>query len=284
MRDTEVWLYRGAWQEWGPEEIEMAVPLAPSEVDAQASGDLQAREPEGQRALPGPDRYARVLAAGRGPQPGDRGGLRRSGPPRVPGDRGVRAGTSGQAPQKGLTEIWGRTRTEVCWGSARGRCAPSRPRTWSRRSRDRVRRGAARARPDPPGRVGRGRDIRPLGNAGIRVVSGMMEMKGEDYSSIEAIARTGGVRPDETWAENARAGERLAEIAGRRGHPARDVPRGVPAARRGRPRAASHARKAPRTRRLLLRLRHPCRPRDRAGGRRHAAPASSMISRDAAWA
>jgi L-ribulose-5-phosphate 3-epimerase len=58
-----------------------------------------------------------------------------------------------------------------------------------------------------------------LGNAGIRVVSGMMEMKGEDYSSIEAIARTGGVRPDETWAENARAGERLAEIAGRRGIP-----------------------------------------------------------------
>jgi glucosamine-6-phosphate deaminase len=27
-----VWLYRGAWQEWGPEEIEMAVPLSPDEV------------------------------------------------------------------------------------------------------------------------------------------------------------------------------------------------------------------------------------------------------------
>ena len=28
----EVWLYRGAWQEWGPEEIEMAVPLSPQEL------------------------------------------------------------------------------------------------------------------------------------------------------------------------------------------------------------------------------------------------------------
>ena len=28
----ETWLYRGAWQEWAPEEIEMAVPLSPDEV------------------------------------------------------------------------------------------------------------------------------------------------------------------------------------------------------------------------------------------------------------
>ena len=56
-----------------------------------------------------------------------------------------------------------------------------------------------------------------LAAAGIRVISGMMEMKGEDYSSIDAIARTGGVRPDETWPDNAEAAQRLAEIAGRRG-------------------------------------------------------------------
>ncbi|MFO0832189.1 MAG: glucosamine-6-phosphate deaminase [Phycisphaerales bacterium] len=31
-RHCVVWLYRGAWQEWGPHEIEMAVPLAPDEV------------------------------------------------------------------------------------------------------------------------------------------------------------------------------------------------------------------------------------------------------------
>jgi glucosamine-6-phosphate deaminase len=30
--DTEVWLYRGAWEEWEPEQIEMAVPLSPQEL------------------------------------------------------------------------------------------------------------------------------------------------------------------------------------------------------------------------------------------------------------
>jgi len=30
--DCEVWLYRGAWQEWGPEQIDMAVPLSPDEL------------------------------------------------------------------------------------------------------------------------------------------------------------------------------------------------------------------------------------------------------------
>lgn len=31
-KDCELWLYRGAWQEWGPEQIEMAVPLSPQEL------------------------------------------------------------------------------------------------------------------------------------------------------------------------------------------------------------------------------------------------------------
>jgi glucosamine-6-phosphate deaminase len=31
-RECTLWLYRGAWQEWGPHEIEMAVPLSPDEV------------------------------------------------------------------------------------------------------------------------------------------------------------------------------------------------------------------------------------------------------------
>ncbi|TWT36519.1 Glucosamine-6-phosphate deaminase 1 [Posidoniimonas corsicana] len=30
--DMQVWLYRGAWQEWGPEQIEMAVPISPEEL------------------------------------------------------------------------------------------------------------------------------------------------------------------------------------------------------------------------------------------------------------
>ncbi len=32
MQDCRVWLYRGAWQEWGMGEIEMAVPLSPEEL------------------------------------------------------------------------------------------------------------------------------------------------------------------------------------------------------------------------------------------------------------
>ncbi|MFQ3620311.1 MAG: glucosamine-6-phosphate deaminase [Spirochaetales bacterium] len=32
VASCEVWLYRGAWQEWTPEEIEMAVPLSPQEL------------------------------------------------------------------------------------------------------------------------------------------------------------------------------------------------------------------------------------------------------------
>ena len=56
-----------------------------------------------------------------------------------------------------------------------------------------------------------------LGEAGIAVPSGMMAMAGEDYSTIDSIRRTGGVRPDETWPANRAAAERLAEIAARRG-------------------------------------------------------------------
>jgi LmbE family N-acetylglucosaminyl deacetylase len=38
MKTCEVWLYRGAWQEWGIEEIEMAVPLSPDEVMRKRTG------------------------------------------------------------------------------------------------------------------------------------------------------------------------------------------------------------------------------------------------------
>ena len=59
--------------------------------------------------------------------------------------------------------------------------------------------------------------FRGLADAGIRVVSGMMEMAGEDYSTIDSISRTGGVRPDATWNENLAAARSIAEIAGRCG-------------------------------------------------------------------
>ncbi len=41
-----------------------------------------------------------------------------------------------------------------------------------------------------------------LAAQGIACLSGMMEMEGEDYSTLDSIRRTGGVRPDEHWEAN----------------------------------------------------------------------------------
>lgn len=52
---TVVWLYRGAWQEWPPEKIEMSVPLSPQEV-ARKRAAIFKHESQKDRALfPGPD-------------------------------------------------------------------------------------------------------------------------------------------------------------------------------------------------------------------------------------
>lgn len=53
--------------------------------------------------------------------------------------------------------------------------------------------------------------------ARIRPVSGMMTMAGEDYSSLESIRLTGGVRPDATWEANLKAAEGNAIMAMRLG-------------------------------------------------------------------
>ena len=58
-----------------------------------------------------------------------------------------------------------------------------------------------------------GSAVEVLGNAGIRVVSGMRAMTGEDYSTLESIRRSGGVRPDVTWPENLRLAEAVAGAA-----------------------------------------------------------------------
>ncbi|MBL8862129.1 MAG: sugar phosphate isomerase/epimerase [Planctomycetes bacterium] len=53
--------------------------------------------------------------------------------------------------------------------------------------------------------------------ARITLVSGMMSTSGEDYSSLDSIARTGGLRPDARWVDNlsiARADARLARELG----------------------------------------------------------------------
>lgn len=52
-----------------------------------------------------------------------------------------------------------------------------------------------------------------LENAGIDVRSGMMRMRGEDYSTLESIRRTGGVRLDENWETNLENARRMANLA-----------------------------------------------------------------------
>jgi L-ribulose-5-phosphate 3-epimerase len=52
-----------------------------------------------------------------------------------------------------------------------------------------------------------------LGAAGIEIRSGMMTMRGEDYSTLDTIKRTGGVRPDEHWEANLAAADANAAVA-----------------------------------------------------------------------
>ena len=49
-----VWLYRGAWQEWEPEEIEMAVPLSPDEVVRKRMAIFKHESQKDRALFPGP--------------------------------------------------------------------------------------------------------------------------------------------------------------------------------------------------------------------------------------
>jgi glucosamine-6-phosphate deaminase len=53
--DCEVWLYRGAWQEWGPEQIEMAVPLSPEELLRKRTAIFKHQSQKDRALFPGTD-------------------------------------------------------------------------------------------------------------------------------------------------------------------------------------------------------------------------------------
>lgn len=59
--------------------------------------------------------------------------------------------------------------------------------------------------------------LRALDKAGVTIASGMMAMAGEDYSTLESIRLTGGVRPDATWSVNLEAAVDNADLAARLG-------------------------------------------------------------------
>jgi glucosamine-6-phosphate deaminase len=51
----QVWLYRGAWQEWGPHQIEMAVPLSPQELLRKRTAIFKHESQKDRALFPGPD-------------------------------------------------------------------------------------------------------------------------------------------------------------------------------------------------------------------------------------
>jgi glucosamine-6-phosphate deaminase len=55
MNHCEVWLYRGAWQEWGVDEIEMAVPLSPEEVARKRIAIFKHESQKDKALFPGTD-------------------------------------------------------------------------------------------------------------------------------------------------------------------------------------------------------------------------------------
>lgn len=59
--------------------------------------------------------------------------------------------------------------------------------------------------------------INALRAAGVGAISGMMGMAGEDYSTLDSIKRTGGVRSHATWGCNIRAAQENARLARRLG-------------------------------------------------------------------
>ena len=54
-KECEVWLYRGAWQEWGIDEIEMAVPLSPDEVMKKRKAIFKHESQKDKALFPGPN-------------------------------------------------------------------------------------------------------------------------------------------------------------------------------------------------------------------------------------
>jgi glucosamine-6-phosphate deaminase len=55
LADCETWLYRGAWQEWDIEQVDMAVPLAPDEVARKRAAIFRHQSQKDRAMFPGSD-------------------------------------------------------------------------------------------------------------------------------------------------------------------------------------------------------------------------------------
>jgi glucosamine-6-phosphate deaminase len=56
MKDCYLWLYRGAWQEWDIDQIEMAVPLSPEELMRKRRAVFKHQSQKDSAVFPGNDK------------------------------------------------------------------------------------------------------------------------------------------------------------------------------------------------------------------------------------
>ncbi|QCK14607.1 glucosamine-6-phosphate deaminase [Mangrovivirga cuniculi] len=56
MKDCYIWLYRGAWQEWGVEDIDMAVPISPVELMRKRKAIFKHQSQKDSAVFPGSDK------------------------------------------------------------------------------------------------------------------------------------------------------------------------------------------------------------------------------------
>jgi glucosamine-6-phosphate deaminase len=54
LRECTMWCYRGAWQEWAPHEIDLAVPLSPDEVERKRFAIFKHQSQKDEALFPGP--------------------------------------------------------------------------------------------------------------------------------------------------------------------------------------------------------------------------------------
>ena len=52
-QDFEVWLYRGAWEEWEPHEIERVVPLSPDDLERKKQAIFRHQSQKDRAMFPG---------------------------------------------------------------------------------------------------------------------------------------------------------------------------------------------------------------------------------------
>ena len=52
-QDFEVWLYRGAWEEWEPHEVERVVPLSPEDLERKKQAIFRHQSQKDRAMFPG---------------------------------------------------------------------------------------------------------------------------------------------------------------------------------------------------------------------------------------